>query len=222
MKVAVCVPHRPADEEREANFRRTRQQWDALGWPVYTGNNPEPIFSRSRSVNLAAAQAIDADVLIVSDNDILLSNPGQAIDATQEALDHHAYVVTFSTLFVLDWDDTRAVRRGADPQPAKAIETLRLIWGGLFAVPRPLFDQVGGFDERFTGWGSQDIAFMVSCSTLASKRRIEGDAYHLRHHPMWESHSQNPTVYDDNALAQRYLAADGNVGEITAILAERT
>lgn len=222
MKVSVCAPHRPVDQEREANWQRTRQQWHEVGWPVYTGNNEEPIFSRSKSINLAAAQATDSDVLVISDTDILLWSPGQAVLAAEEAFRHNAYAIAYSVLYVLDWDDTRAVRAGREPSPRMAIETLRLIWGGLFAVSRELFDCVGGFDERFTGWGSQDIAFVVAASTLGEKRRIVGDAYHLRHNPMWEHPEDDPTRAEDGALGQRYLAADGDKEKITAILGERT
>jgi hypothetical protein len=219
VKVAVCAPHRPVDDEREANWQRTRQQWQGLGWPVYTGNNEDTIFSRSKAINLAAAQAPDSDVLLVTDTDILLWSPQQAVTAAEEAFAHTAYVVAFGVLYVLDWEDTRAVRAGAEPSPKMAIETLALIWGGLFAVSRKLFDRVGGFDERFTGWGAQDIGFMVACSTLGEKRRVQGDAYHLRHNPVWADPANNPTRLEDNALGSRYLAADGDIAQITAILA---
>ncbi len=32
-------------------------------------------------------------------------------------------------------------------------------WGGNWALPRSLFVQAGGFDEDFSGWGYEDVAF---------------------------------------------------------------
>jgi hypothetical protein len=209
LKIAVCVPYRPSHPDRVRNFARVRAAWDAIGLPVYVGDGPPgPVWKRAHAVNAACAQARDADVLLVSDSDILLGAPAiQTVTACKAAMEHNAYVVAFTTLIYLD---------------AGGIEFWRqtLIWGGVFAVPRSLYDEVGGFDERFQGYGSEDKGFLVCASTLGGdKQRMSGYAYHL-------DHPEYPLRHDEatrqgNLLAERYEAADGDKAAIRAILAER-
>jgi hypothetical protein len=40
---------------------------------------------------------------------------------------------------------------------------------------------MGGFDERFVGWGFEDMAFQATIVGLYGHERIEGDVYHLWH-----------------------------------------
>ena len=207
MNVAVCVPHRPSHPDRVANFARVREGWDEMGIPVYTGDC-EGDWKRAYAVNAACAQAEDADVLLISDSDILLGDPaGQTVSACQTALRYNAYTVAFTSLIYLNssgfvfWEQSR-------------------IWGGVFAIPRSLYDEVGGFDERFRGYGSEDKGFLVCASTLGGdKQRMPGHAYHLDHpeDPLRTSEATKR----GNRLAERYLDYDGNEVAIRAMLAER-
>jgi len=207
VKLAVCVPHRPSHPDRVANFARVREAWDLVEIPVYTGDC-EGDWKRAYAVNAAVAQAGDADVLLISDSDILLEHPvTQTLWACEVAMEHQAYVVAFTTLIYLDaegkqfWEQSR-------------------IWGGVFAIPRSLYDEVGGFDERFRGYGAEDKGFLVCASTLGgTKQRLPGRAFHLNHpeDPLRTSEETKA----GNLLAERYADYDGNEEAIRAMLAER-
>jgi hypothetical protein len=189
------------------NFARVREGWDMAEIPVFTGDC-EGDWKRAHAVNAAVAQAVDADVILISDSDILLEHPvTQTIWACDLALKHNAYVVAFTTLIYLDakgkqfWEQSR-------------------IWGGVFAIPRALYDEVGGFDERFRGYGAEDKGFLACASTLGGdKQRLPGFAYHLDHpeDPLRTSEATKA----GNRLADRYLDYDGNEAAIRAMLAER-
>jgi hypothetical protein len=207
MNIAVCVPHRPSHPDRIRNFNRVRQGWDSMGLPVFTGDC-EGDWKRALAVNAACAQAQDADVLFVSDSDILLDDPvGQTLAACEAALEHNAYVVAFTTLIYLDAEGDEFWRQS-------------MIWGGVFAIPRSLYDEVGGFDERFRGYGSEDKGFLICASTLGGdKQRMPGYAYHLDHpeDPLRTSEATKR----GNLLAERYADYDGDEVAIRAMLAER-
>lgn len=218
VNVAVCIPFRPVDEEREANLTRTRQQWDDLGWPVYLGDHEGDSFCRGLAINAAAEQAGDAEVLIVSDCDFLLEKQVQARQAVESAVQHDAYVVAYSHMLVLDQEGTNIVRNGGHPRQQNVIETVALIWGNCFAIPTELFWRVCGFDYRFRGWGAEDIGFLVSASTMGGpKQRIPGVAFHLTH-PTNEDRDHLP---ENNALASHYRSADGDREAMAVILKER-
>lgn len=208
MKIAVCVPHRPSHPDRVRNFARVRKPWDEMQLPIYTGDSEGERWERARAVNNAVAQAGDADVLLVSDSDVLLGDPRlQTLSACELALRHNAYVVAFTTLHFLD-------------ASGKEFESVSLVWCGVFAIPRSLFDEISGFDERFQGYGSEDKGFLVCASTLGGeKMRLPGDAYHLDH-PEDDSRT-NEVSRLGNLLAERYADADGDADAIRMILAER-
>lgn len=49
------------------------------------------------------------------------------------------------------------------------------------AISRACFEQVGGFDENYVGWGYEDLDFVRRCSELWPTRRVPGPVYHLWH-----------------------------------------
>ncbi len=220
MNPAVCIPYRPVGSDRIANLACTRQQWDNLGWPVHLGDSGHDSFHRGASINAAAREATDAgaDVLVICDCDFLLDSGAQAAKAAEDALRDGAYVVAFSFMRVLNQQGTNAMREGRRWQRTDEIENVALIWGNCFALPTELFWRVCGFDERFIGWGAEDIAFLVAASTMGGpKSRITGGAFHLTH-PTNEDRDNLPA---NNALASHYRSADGDPEAMKVILAER-
>lgn len=49
------------------------------------------------------------------------------------------------------------------------------------AISRACFEQVGGFDESYVGWGYEDLDFAQRCNALWPNRRVSGPVYHLWH-----------------------------------------
>lgn len=58
-------------------------------------------------------------------------------------------------------------------------------WSCCFVVPRAVFDGIDGFDERFSGWGWEDLAFQSAVCGLFGWERVGGAVLHLWHprHP---------------------------------------
>lgn len=53
--------------------------------------------------------------------------------------------------------------------------------GGAFVLHRRLWEQEGGFDERFVGWGGEDNAFTNHYNIRFGIKVIGVDAFHLYH-----------------------------------------
>jgi hypothetical protein len=216
MKVAAIVPYRPEDPRREANWQCTRKQWEQYGWPVIAGDHEGEPFSRSRAINRATAQT-DADVLCIADVDFLFGGP-QAPEAAELAFEQCAHVVPFSELRVLGAEATYQVQDGEDPGTVSILETVRLVWVCAAMVSHELFDRVRGFDERFVGYGEEDLGFLTSTGTMGATLRADGLAYHLSHSEPLKDHPHRTT---NHQLYARYKEADGNQLAMRAIIEER-
>jgi hypothetical protein len=117
-------------------------------------------------------------------------------DSLDEALDHcargYAVAKPYVRMIDLDADESRAVREGRAANKAidagrpgrEAIGERIVLCGGLFAIRRDAFVHLGGFDERFVGWGGEDDAMTIKVER-ARLSCVELDrevALHL-HHP---------------------------------------
>ena len=48
-------------------------------------------------------------------------------------------------------------------------------------VHREAWDEVGGYDERFVGWGYEDSAMNIELATTRRWERMPGESWHLSH-----------------------------------------
>lgn len=86
-----------------------------------------------------------------------------------------------------------------------------------------LFEIVGGFDERFHGWGHEDVAAFHAMRTLRGVDQLPGTCFHLYHRPSFQAAKRTPEYQAGGALVERYLVADRQGWPaIAPILAERT
>ncbi|MFE9905167.1 galactosyltransferase-related protein [Streptomyces achromogenes] len=68
----------------------------------------------------------------------------------------------------------------ADPAGLRGF-ALRDVWGGYVCVTRELFETVGGYDERFRGWGDEDNEFYRQVLRHTSVPRWSRPLAHLWH-----------------------------------------
>lgn len=178
--VPVLVPWRTDHDRREAIWGTLRKRaWD--GWTVIEGQSPDGPFNRSAALNDAARKAGAWDLAVIADADSFVS-PGQLAGAITTARETGRLTFAFS-LWVDVWPDEhdRLLDEGWLPWRDK-----RLILGhtvsSMLVVPRTVWDQVGGFDEHFAGWGCEDVAFARACKILTGDpERIYGTVWHLAH-----------------------------------------
>jgi predicted glycosyltransferase involved in capsule biosynthesis len=80
---------------------------------------------------------------------------------------------------------------------------------------------VGGFDERFRGWGWEDRAFFIACDTLCGHDRISGPVRHLWHPRSPEKNPDSSEYQAGRALCRRYKRAHRDRQAIQGLLNER-
>lgn len=184
MATPILVPRRAGDPHRDRVFRwlRARLELELPDCPIVEGHHERGPFSRSAALNRAAREAPPWDVALILDGDTHV-DPRQVREALELARETGRLVYAFEDLHALTYAGTEAV-----------LEGFRGYWGrwtkwtkerspsSALAVPRELWDAVGGFDERFAGWGWEDVAFRRQANELGGDElRVPGAGWHLWH-----------------------------------------
>lgn len=92
--------------------------------------------------------------------------------------------------------------------------------GGIYIVRRELFEELGGEDEHFVGWGFEDPAFDYAALTLLGEcQRVSGALWHLWH-PLAPDFDVTAKTYQANrARCLLYEKAIGNVEAMKGLIA---
>ena len=189
MRTVILVPYRPDGGRRDQLWTFTRTWLEARhpDYPIYVGASPEGLFNRSAAINGAAAEAGDWDVAIVCDSDTVVP-AAQLEEAVATA--HRTGLLTsaLSKVVELSRESTDLLLTGADADVThlKKDRTRTkddMTQSSVLAVPRSLWDAVGGFDEEFCGWGCEDNAFWLAATVFGGGNpiRVQGSAFHLWH-----------------------------------------
>jgi hypothetical protein len=186
----VVVPWRPDNGEREALWAFCSRWWGAQSVSPTLSPSPDGPFNRGAAIN--AGLTGDWDVAVVMDADVICSRD-QIELAVYLAQRHDWMVLAFERYIGLaPWGNRRLLETG-DPAGCGALRVVYDHESSVFAIGRELWERVGGFDERFVGWGQDDVAFCQSCRILGGVERVPGDVWHLWHEP-------SPTKWPGDAL----------------------
>lgn len=215
MNTSVCVPYRGDDDGwRDRNWAFVRDWWERSGiGPISTGDRPGA-FNRAAARNEAARAAGTWDVAVFADADTFMPDAQPILDAIALArgggavLPHDHYVALTSR-------GTSLLMRGDDWHGQTKYERVSAPLG-IIVVSRAAWETVGGFDERWTDWGGEDVAFRIACSTLSTLTRLPGTLVHL-----WHPRDPAKSRYiasRGGPLRDAYRKADGDPAALRKLL----
>lgn len=185
-RVAVGVPWRGGQAHREELWAIVRPELEALGWPLFTGDREGP-WSRAAACNAAAAAAGDWDVLLMADADTI-PDPAAIYSAVEHVVAHGGAVRPHDHLWALNRYETRWFLEWPASQRTRFRARRRNLGGGLLVVAREAWEAVGGYDERFVGWGHEDSDLSTRLLVFADWDLWPGHAWHLWH-PRDDTHT---------------------------------
>lgn len=201
--IAVGFPWRPTPDRAPA-FAMVSAWYDAeLGCPQITADSGHDPFNRAASRNLVVADAIEmgVDVLVISDADTIPSPAGlhAAIDAAANGGMHYPF--------------DRYLYVGTD-------NPLGGNTGGIHVCRPEVWQEIGGQDERFTGWGGEDDQIYAAATCLIGEPT---------YHPGWVVSLWHASVRDvgserwqpNSELAARYHRLRHDPDAMRALIAER-
>ncbi|WP_238458080.1 galactosyltransferase-related protein [Alkalihalobacterium alkalinitrilicum] len=227
--VSVLIPYKPDNGLRD----------QLLAWvitfyknvlpkiEICIGENHDDLFSRAQAINNAAKKATK-DIFVIADGDIVY-NP-QVIKRSIQLLEKYAWVIPYKKCLDLTEDSTNKLLKKPPHWPLpKEIEyterfkddTKYQSVGGFTILSRKNFNSVGGFDERFKGWGGEDDAFKHAMDTICGPhKRIEDEfIYHLWHPKV--GGKKNPNIEKNRHFIRRYASCNGNIEKMKTLINKR-
>lgn len=212
-RTVILVPRRAGIEERDRlwAFAKTWWQNDHPDWELVEGYHDLGPFNRAAAINAAAAAAGEWDVAVIIDADVLC-DPHTANAAADIAHATNALVLAGDERVMLSRQGTARILGGyrGNWLVKGAFERIYTDHCSCaIAVSRTLWDQVGGFDELFSGWGFEDCAFRASCETMSGKPmvKLSQKIWHLWHTTSHENNQRSPLYRANEARNERYKAA---------------
>lgn len=239
-KVWYVINHRNGDVDRTRNLIHTCKYIKSVGFEVlvieqdsekriellcleldvkYAFIYNSGLFNRSWGFN-CFRNFITADKVFLADNDIIINK--NVLWDTVKTLDYYDVVRPFNGI-VLDCDNTETIDFiDNDKQPVFTNNKLRNIFnfsGGVcsFRV-ESFYDKIGGFDERFEGWGGEDDEMHKHLSELKlDKYSFDVFGIHLHHsrnnnEGNWQpNYNKNVSYIHDNKRNENIII--GNVSK---------
>lgn len=170
MSLSVLIPWRSEEPSRVAAWAFNRARWSRLEPLIQVcvadDGRTEGPFSVSRAVNRARREAT-GDQLVIFGADHLPPDYDR-INWIIRRLHRNPWTLVYAATRVLNQAGAARVLQGL-MRPEDAAE-LRFDWVGccygILALRADVWDDVGGMDERFEGWGAEDTAFRVALQAL--------------------------------------------------------
>jgi hypothetical protein len=167
LDAAICVPWRGGSPSREKVWAVSKAHYEAMRWPVVTGDSdPALPFNRSAARNAAAARAGDVDAYIFMDADTMIDEQ-QLVVAVDIAVYEGAAALPYTEYAEMN-PVSGEVRWRVNTSPGRHLTS------GNIVVSAALWERLGGWDERLSSYGWEDGAFIYACDMLAHVYDIPG------------------------------------------------
>lgn len=175
-----------------------------LGLECHVADSDLPKFSLSAARNNAVqqAKAAGAEIVVIQDSDVLI-DPVALTTAVEMARSGSIVLPYTLAKYLIPYHTNLILKGKIKPENAADLGSFDWSVGGAYVTSVESWEHVGGQDERFSGWGCEDMAFAEAANRLGKTlERSEGTMYHL-FHPSAEKET-DPSYYENAALMARY------------------
>lgn len=230
MKFDLLFGYMGDDGQRDRCFGWVLAWWKSHFPDVHVcmGRNFDKPFHRGRARNDAFESAV-ADLIIVADADTVPNSDAIRAALLMVDIQEAPWVLPYGeeryynlseneTDRILKSDPTADLLEPSDPEQWEHKITS---WAGCLVMHRTAWNELGGYDERFEGWGYEDNAFRLALDTLAGPhKRIDSYVSHLWHPIAPGTTFDSPTIGQNRTLFRAYERALGNETKMRKVLAD--
>lgn len=167
----MIVPCYGADPLRAANADRVLEHLREAGFRTLIaspGNGGSMSHARNLGVEISETETPVAPILVFNDADSIVRER-QILEAVHQAAQAPGLVYAYDLYLRLDSIGRLESELYSPPSM------------GCAAISRESFAEVGPFDQRFHGWGYEDVEFAARCASRWPIRRVPGILEHLWH-----------------------------------------
>lgn len=196
--VAVIVPRDyriTTDRQRNWDHVSEHYQLNHPDWKIIEGRCPSATWCKGFAIQ-DALNHTNADILIIADADCIVQPA--ALEASVSAVRNGApWAMPHTTVRRLNEASTvlmlPEVPHTINWNGISALPLDRPVYdgapgGGIVVVRRVFYEAVGGIPQAFQGWGSEDRALALLCSSLLGPcERGSGELLHFHHDPQIQS-----------------------------------
>jgi predicted glycosyltransferase involved in capsule biosynthesis len=236
-KISILIPFQTKNHRRKKVFDWLLTYWkhELPEAEIIIGHSRSKPFCKTEALN-NAAEIATGKVLVILDADAYL--PGRIIercaDRILEEKENHLWYVPYRHLYRLNKEITEKIiesnpknpLRLPSPPPKEYLDddgqksTYGHRYGAMIMIfPREALEVIGCFDERFKGWGGEDIALLRALDTLYGKHKTtHNDILHLWHPFIGANYKsriwKNQDVQFNSRLANKYNKATRHPSEM--------
>lgn len=218
VKISIIIPFSSNDPIRIANLQWLLEYWkyELPDAEVIVGTSTNDIFCKGEALNKAVKEST-GKVLVIMDADAYIS--GEVIedcaDKILSFIDNKLWFVPYRHLYRLKKGISEKIissppsnpLRISSPPISSHVESSgdSIKYGSRYGAmcmifPREAYDTLGCFDERFKGWGGEDVALLRALDTLYGKHKtVKGDILHLWHPYIGETYQTRKWKGQDKA-----------------------
>ena len=220
--VSILIPYKSDNGPRESAFHWVKKYYQTVlpKAELCIGDSPGNPFNRSQAINNAAKLAT-RPIFIIADCDLVYSP--SILENSIKFIDQYTWIIPFQQILNLSSKNTERLLMSESNWPFHVtindyhIDNSYPAVGGLNVLRRKDFIKVGGFDERFVGWGGEDDAFAYAMNTLCGPFiRLDEDIYHLWHPRVGAE--GNPNYQANYDLYTRYQQAETDVAAMQRLV----
>lgn len=245
-KLSLLFPFSSRDATRRRNFKWLLEYWrnrlpDA---EIIVGKSKSSIFCKGEALNNAMRKST-GKVIVIIDADAYFDEKvlEHCADRILEELEHgnrmwyvpyrHLYRLTAEiTEEIVQSDPAYPLRLSCPPLPEHVDDSghsskYGCRYGAMCMMfPREAYETLGCFDERFVGWGAEDVALLRALDTLWGKHKtFKSCMFHLWHPFLGEDYRSRMWEGQDTGnvnvrLANRYNRAHRNPSMMRELLDE--